>query len=1021
MNFVLATMTLFLAIVPPSATRQYHVVVFDDGTVSGQAGAGDSAEAVGEQGQRGKRPIAVWSWTDTTPPKRHSPHSKAPVLDPAKLRWMTLQVTCVKPLTEATTIIAAPVPMWDEVPENVLPRWTDDGRTGDFQIPVTRDQPWRMKAFTNGYASWWLDASPRESRIALPMERASEVSVILRAGSVPARHSSLVLLRPEAGNRKEVIARFSGTEDRIVVGRVPDGQSLTVMISSDDTIPVVLQTYLNQLPKIIVGSAGSRIAGSVVDAKGRPIPKARVTIEAWTDRDAFAVFRRNVTTDTRGRWLCTRLPASEAVILAQAEGYISVRRTFRIVEEFMLVDPLILIPGRSTPVQVVHDAGGPASGVTIESQNGKSVTDRRGRATVIAAAIGATALKVSGPGYLASTVWLPSSAPEAVPVVHVQRAYTVHGLVHDSSGLPVMEGIVRVVSGLTERTVPLRDNGTLNVDLPAGSDAQIVISTSNAAEKTILVPAGQSGDHVDLGVVQLDDGFALTGSVYGDEGAPVRAHVWVPKETGKSAVAAWSRGAVSATTSAVDGTFTLRGVPKEAMTLRVDSAGYARGHVAVDAGRSTNSSIGSITLMRGGSLRVLTDKDAPDLVARVDLRSEGQDFDFVSSSPVAGSAAFDHITRGSVTVTVLKGNRLACENTVIVEDGETVDVDCRSAPITVSGRVMLGHNPANAGTLTWSPLRKGEPTEAVIMKTVSPLGAASTHIYGASCSPVLVPIDERGAFTTDSLIPGMWRVALTSASGGQTEPKNVMIPVDGAHDVSFIFPGAEIAGQVVSESGAAVAGARVQEQKGEAVAISNVDGYFALVVTPGEHLISAKKNELSDTVRVEVKDEATQSVRLTLRPLRASLSIKMRNSQGDTIADGFVFLQTATTMKILTPGADGIAFARFEEMPERVRLAGFSKGRWIFTDWLRATEGEQLVLSFVDVGSLQIEGSDDSYTLLAESGWDVTNLLRTIGVPVGAGHKQMFDGLPAAHYVVVTPRRTLMIVVKKNEVANLRF
>jgi hypothetical protein len=473
---------------------------------------------------------------------------------------------------------------------------------------------------------------------------------------------------------------------------------------------------------------------------------------------------------------------------------------------------------------------------------------------------------------------------------------------------------------------------------------------------------------------------------------------------------AWAQGDLVETRSRGDGTFTLSGLELRPVVLRVDARGYGREHLPIAPDPEAGfPDLGTVTLEAGTALRVVAGEDGEGALARVDVRNRWREPDMLTATIVDGEAVIEPVGAGPVTVTVLKGRDLLCEEAVEVAAGVTEqEVRCRAGGAEVRGTVLIGDRAARGGKLRWrAPSDHDEP--GLILNRSTSVGLTGSRVYGSGRPPVDVAVEDDGTFHA-ALKAGAWEVAWISPSGGPASPpERVELQRGGARQVTLRFQATVVSGRVVDEEGQPVEHARIRQIDGGGFALSRGDGSFELVGLPeGEHTVQARLGEqTSDVTTVRcIAGERVDPLTLVVRPREPqTVRITVLDGDGWPSAGAFVFLEDDhQRRRILTTNLDGWVEGRLEEpVSQNYRVAAVEGGRWSFGPWVdRATlldEGMHLTLKAT--GALRVSGEETGLvSVTAPGGWDLVALLAQLGerplvqpeVPV------VLMGLPAGQY-----------------------
>ncbi|HXU29699.1 MAG TPA: carboxypeptidase-like regulatory domain-containing protein, partial [Thermoanaerobaculia bacterium] len=451
-----------------------------------------------------------------------------------------------------------------------------------------------------------------------------------------------------------------------------------------------------------------------------------------------------------------------------------------------------------------------------------------------------------------------------------------------------------------------------------------------------------------------------------------------------------------------------------------------------EASESGLVDLGTIALSEGTTFLVHVaagDREAQGAVARADLGNRWSESDMLTAQVWNGEALISGVSPGRVTVSVLAGRRLLCEQSVVVREGGSQEVDCRSHGLRVSGYVQVGGVPAGTGTLSWSAPDLAMPSR--IDTVVSPAGLKQFQIVGAGRPGVSVAIAADGSFETEDLSPGRWRVVLLS-QGSASGEQIVDIPAEEYFETVLSFPGLAVTGTVVDREGKPVERARVRELTSGGIAFSDPEGNFSLVgLKAGKSVVQAQlQDQTSPLAELNLRiGERPEPLRLVLGQRKApSLTVRIVDAGGAPVPGAFVFLdEEGKGQRLLVADAQGQTEVRLEPpLPPRVRAAAFSSGSWGFGDWLdrQAADGEfQVEVAGAESFVVTSDTHQGSPRILTPNGWDVSWLLRLLGAPprLAPDLPLRMSGLVAGRYSISLDGASVTVTVREQHPAEGRL
>lgn len=976
---------------------------------------------------RAQRPetfLAAWVWSREAPPRRVAAHDLDAELarlvagpEPQRLDRLRIRVPASVEQPHADLeAVAAPAAMFAEVPEAWLPRWPL-ARSGRVEVPREEGVRWRVRLIGRGRGSGWHDVEPLAAELLLSPVDAADRRIRLvdaEGGALP--DSFLTLLEDSHGAPRPAVLAQQHADERgfVELLSLPPSSALTFVAGAPDAASRVLRGRPAELPDTLGLPAAARLLGRLIDVEGRPVSGATVSVEGWLDPEIPVRFRRGGESDDEGRWQVDALPPRAAVLFASVEGFAALRRSLELAEgERRELGTLTLDRGTHLAVSVVDERGVPVPGAVVAMPGRRASTGEDGLAALTDLAVDTDlALRVTATGFLASELVVEAPWPLQA-VARLTRAFILRGRFAAADGLPLPGAAVRIDQARSFRYQDLAADGSFEIELPPHLDHSLRFASPAARERIVEVAAGLPGEERDLGQLVPPPGVGAWGAlVSAVDGTPVvGARVWTPRPS-EDALGSWLHGDLLETRSDELGSFELGGLEGRPELLRVDAAGFARLHVAVQPGPDDATiDLGTLELSPGATLRVVAGREGlAGAVARFDLRGEWMDLDMLTASFSEGAAEIPHVPAGEGVLTVLAGGELLCERRVAVTEDEDLEVEC-GGNAEVHGLVLAGERPAGPGALTWSSAAD-LPVRATIFSRSTPLGAAQQQVAGAGRPPVRVEVADDGTFASDRLAPGRWSVSWQPLDGLPAAPRAVEVPPgEGAHVVVRV-DGDEVTGRILDEVGEPVAAAWVRELASGAVGRSDSSGSYRLTGLPaGEVRLQARHGDrFSEVTRLWLEDDRPPDpVDLVVADdHEGRLAVQVSGGDGSPAAGALVFVDTATRgLQVVSADGGGRAeLVLAAPYPPRLRIAAFHDGRWGFSGWREWSRRAGVLEQEVDgsgeivVASEEISGP---VALIGPDGWDVSAALALLGSrTIVSPHRELrLGGLPDGLYHVV--------------------
>jgi protocatechuate 3,4-dioxygenase beta subunit len=982
---------------------------------------------------------SAWVWSGLSAPRKVAPERIG--RERLKDDSARLEVRVVRRGSSAAglRLIAAPAEMWGEIPEASLPSWPLP-KGGRLAIPLDPARAWRLRVAGRGEGSWWMEVRPGQRAVLLTSKAAMgiEVAVLDPEGRPSgAVHASLQESFARAGGLR-TWAGVRSENGRIEVPGLADEQEIAVAIHHALGAPLVLRGLPSALPRQVRLSPAAQLRGRVFGGPGAPLAGAAVEAEAWTTSETPQVYRVRTASDEKGAWRLGGLPPGKIALTLRAPGFVPLLETFEAEPGEKDLGVRTLAAGTSLEVLVVDDQGAPVPGARVVANQGLSqaTADGRGVARLSGLPLAPVQLRGKAERHLSGQARLNPPFPADARLV-LDRALTLMGRLVDAAGAPAGGGSVRVESGTCQSGDLLGLDGRFELDIPPATLGELVLRSPGTRELRLPLSPGEPGEVRDLGDLKGPPSLVAAGRVTTEDGAPLPgARVWTTRQGSDGPAVAWSTGDLLQAVTDEEGRFLLAGlVPGAPAVIRVEAAGFARAQLALPLGSAEDEGLvdlGTVILTGGAEVRVRLDsRDVPatGAVARVDLANRWLDADFLSAAVVDGQALIPNVPAGRVTVSVVAGRQLLCEQTAEVPPGGDLDVDCRRPVRVVAGQVLSGGVPAGAGILSWQ-IPSGVP--ARIDNLVSPAGLRQQQLAGLGRPQVDVEVGDDGRFQSSDLSPGRWQVAWRTREGATAGEIAVEIPQGERVELVLPFAGLGVAGQVVGSDGRPAAGARVREMGSGALALTDADGRFSLAgLEAGKAVLQAQlggQTSPLEAIELQPGREPGPVILVLGEPRPPVVKAGVVDAQGAPVAGAYVFLEEeGKGQRLVITAADGLARVTLEPpLPNRVRVAAFAAGAWAFGPWRSLEEARQgLALELTGGGELRLETGkpEGSPRILTQDGWDLSWLLRQLGAPpvVAAERPFHLSGLPAGDYSIFLDGASLTLSVGRGRPAEGRL
>lgn len=933
-------------------------------------------------------------------------------------------------------LVAAPLRMWQQVPEPLLPRWPLPEK-GALQVPVWPEEPWSVRLVGREAGSAWVVVEPGRTSTALTAVPARWHQLLaVTPGPTKNLKAEVYLPVPNAATGPRLQALFVGNpEGRLELPAWPADTELYLVVSAEELAPAVLPGG-TALPPTVSLAPGAAVSGTVRKAEGEPVSPAGVMIETWTAPKVPIPFRRTGEVDAAGNFLLRGLPPGEATLVVAVKGFGVMRRSLALREGEVLSEVVELARTKPVRVRVVDTSGSPVAKALVRSNLLFAVTDAEGMATLRGLdPANAHSLTVSAPGFLERVHTLAPPLPEET-AVQLEAGLVVRGTLVDVQGNVVTDAEVLLRTGCeaTSSTPVPAAAGRFEATVNPASPGQLVVRSPSSLEVAVDLQPGQAGEERDLGPITLPAGAVVTGRVVAEEDqTPLAgARVSTLRSSDMGAVVAAALGNVVATTTGADGSFRLAGLRPGPVHVHVAAPGYAPMSVLVTPSEAGEHEAGTISLSLGATVRVRTrlPRGVEEAAVWLEPSSLPGVLGRMSAPVLDGEAMLEHVPRGPAGLSVVAEGAVVCERQVRIPERGQLRVDCPASVVQVRGTVRFGDEPAGSGVLTFARPSRQEGPEAIVT-TLSPTGLRQQESHSSRPRPVSVPTRADGSFGPQPLPAGTWEVTFAPTGAGTVSPaRSVQVPGAAEAKLEIVLPSVAVAGLVLDGEGQPVAAARVTTTTGGPTALAGADGRFVLVgVDEGRVGLQARLGErVSEPVWVEVRaGRRTEPVELRLLPPEAApISVAVEAERGLQAAGATLLLELeGRGTRFATVGADGRVVVKVARpFPPRVRAvvwngSSLAIGEW--TPWEAAVKSEVRVRLGPGGGLVIAGASATALHVVSESAGELTFLLRQLGIlqVVPEGTPLVVWPLPPGSYLVSTETATCRAEVRAGEQAHV--
>lgn len=606
--------------------------------------------------------------------------------------------------------------------------WVETDRQGSYTLPLPLDRPRFLFAGASGYFTESLELQVPPSRAdeagpSMALHGASALTgrvedgdqnplsaVELRARLVPAGTGSLPLSQRSAGATTR-----TGGGGQFRFGKLVPGMLYELRLAKAGFAPEVLRVRASaegehaEALRLTLG-AGLTVRGEILDAEGRPLVGARVTLSPAAARnlgERMGQFRDpdpalwlEAWSDGAGRFVLRHGRAGRHDLRVRAPGFATLsKHGIELAAENREVDlgPLVLEPEGRVEGLVTDASGQPLAGAEIrvlaadelralaEAGSGgeipaDAVSDASGRFELAGQRAGdRLKLRAIATGFAPAERWGVGVPTEQAVLFRLDRLCVLEGRVVDPQGRPLPgawvsrdQPQIRVVAGMVAsqprwRQTSSGEDGGFRFEELAPGRVELEARLAAYRNTTRVLALDCKQEQAELELV-MDQGSALVGRVLSPGGEPVigaAIGLHEPTEPGQVSYRA------PLATSDGEGRYRLEGLAPEPVRLAASHPAF--GEVVARLALVPGELEHDFQFEPGRTVQgdVVDDADQPVPGARVVLQAAGRALGLPAALADAGGRfAFDGLAPGRYSLRVLEAGGARIQRGVEVEVGD---------------------------------------------------------------------------------------------------------------------------------------------------------------------------------------------------------------------------------------------------------------------------------------------------------------------------------------------------------------
>ena len=933
-------------------------------------------------------------------------------------------------------VYSAPVEMWSEVPENLIPRWPTERDSTCTAVPVFAGTPWRVRYVGVDNSTWWKDFEDAAQSVELTTHTAREIHIAVEDISGE--------IIPKVG--VELTDRLMGlcravTSDKgeVSIAPIPDEMNLTAVFVKDGFVTRAISGLPSTFPEALTLFPAASLRGRVVDADGNGIQGAQVLAEWWLPSSSVMKVENSIRQSLpNGAFVLKSIPPGKVMLQVTHPSFVRESREIELDSGQNSIGVLELRPGIQLGVQVVDDTGRPIGGASILPRGGHPIPANQGGRCQLSGVDVEKPLELAAEAemHLSRDFVFDPPLPESL-VLRLPRSSFLSGRLVKADGSAVED--VRATIGArrsgSELPVEYLGDGSFKLELPADTPIALTLKSPSTPPVDIETETGPPGSTHDLGTLTAPSGFSVSGTVVAHEdGQPViGATVWCPRVTESGIALSAMTGDFLTTLTGEDGSFRLSGLTPVQVVVRIDAPGFARHHMAVTPEEGEwELDAGAIELSRGVEVEVRSGNLGEPAAAMLDLRRQGLEMDLLAATLSKGVARFPHVPGGSfdlwIELTTSATPQVVCEEQVAISNDRTRHlVECDDERVQVEGIVLEAGYPADGGSLSWNRARS---LMTGGFSRSSNTGLKTTRTSGVEY--VEVDVHPDGRFETDRLRPAQWMVLWVPPEGATGLPIEVQIPDAPIANLRLEFSGESVEGIVIDENGGPLNRAQVVTTIAGISTFSEPDGRFVLGgLGEGVHELRAIHRSGSSDIVAAVVERGAQIEPVTLVvDSRSSegVDVLVISAGGEPAAHSLVFVEgnNGSSGGATTDSQGRAHIVLAKPHPKTVRAAAIAGGQIALDEersWETASRG--ITLTVGKTGSMRIESEATAgqVEIQGPHAWRIDALLRRIGASLWISPEQplFLSGLPPGQYGVRAGGHSATVFVEDGEEVVVSF
>ena len=311
----------------------------------------------------------IWLWSSTVAPTRWPVDRRPPATMVPTREWLEVRFETGRLSWRADLrLLAAPVAMWEEVPEELIPSFPVPP-VGLLRVPRPTREPWRLRLVGPGIGTTWATVPAGRRDTVLRLMPAADRQLSIVNGEGDSLTDLVVRVFPGlVRDANEVMTAYrTDAHGDALLPSLPGEAEMVILAMHPGARPVAFSGRLFDLPRELRLAPGATLRGRLVDADDNAVVDARIRVLSVQAAASALVIARTAVSDEDGTWQVDGLQPGQAQLTVVGRGYARLNRILDLSGGTEDLGQIILGKARTVELSIFDHHGTPISEAKVST------------------------------------------------------------------------------------------------------------------------------------------------------------------------------------------------------------------------------------------------------------------------------------------------------------------------------------------------------------------------------------------------------------------------------------------------------------------------------------------------------------------------------------------------------------------------------------------------------------------------------------------------------------------------------